>query len=131
MLEPVHIGIRVSDIERSVAFYTKVFNAKAVKRTQTPNALCTFMRVGEMLIELVKREGDTPLPSEQCHIAFVTDNIFKEVETLKEKGLVFAENSYPFSKDIPKQIGENSYIFFFRGPDGELFEICQNAGTAS
>lgn len=130
MLEPVHIGIRVSDMNNSIDFYANVLGAEVVKYIQTPNALCTFLRMGERLIELVKRDGDTPQASEQCHVAFLTNDILREIQTLKEKGLVFSENTYPFSGDIPKEIGENAYIFFFRGPDGELFEICQNAGNA-
>lgn len=130
MLEHVHIGIRVSDMERSINFYKNIFGLEVLKSTQTPNAQCTFLGMGKTLIELVKREGDVPTASEQCHLAFITEDIFREIKVLKEKGLVFYEDAYPFSKDEPKKIGDDSYIFFFRGPDRELFEICQNAGNA-
>jgi len=129
MLKHVHIGIRISDIEKSAKFYTELMGCTVVSSVVTPNAKCTFISAGGTLIELVSREGDVPAASEQVHIAFYTDDIYASIEKIRAYGVEFKEDSYPFSLDKPKQIGDNSYIFFFRGPDGELIEICQNAGT--
>lgn len=129
MLKHVHIGIRVKDMKDAVDFYTKVMGLSVVSTVVTPNATCTFLSAGDTLIELVYKEDAVPVASEQVHLAFCTEDIFAEVARLKKSGLSFTENSYPFSLDSPKKIGDNSYIFFFRSPNGELIEICQNAGT--
>lgn len=129
MFKHVHIGIRVTDTDRSVKFYTEVMGCTQVSDVVTPNARCTFLSAGDTLIELVNKGGAAPRASEQLHLAFLTDNINASIDALLAHGVAFEEDAYPFSLDKPKQIGENSYILFFRGPDGELIEICQNAGT--
>lgn len=131
MFRHIHIGMRVADVGKSTKFYTELLNCKLVKNVVTPNAKCTFLSSGDTLIELVGKDGGTPPASEQMHLAFFTDDIFASVKRLLEYGVKLEEEGYPFSKDNPRQIGENSYILFFRGPGGELIEICQNAGTGN
>lgn len=129
MLEHVHIGIRVRDIGKSAKFYSELLGCTMVSSVVTPNAKCTFLSAGNTLLELVSKEGKVPEASEQVHLAFSTDDILASIENLRAHGVEFKEDGYPFSLDKPKQIGVNAFIFFFRGPDGELIEICQNAGT--
>lgn len=129
MFKHVHVGIRVTNTDRSVKFYTEVMRCSLISDVVTPNARCTFLSAGDTLIELVNKGGVAPCASEQVHLAFLTDDISASINNLSAHGVEFKEGAYPFSLDKPKQIGDNSYIFFFRGPDGELIEVCQNAGT--
>jgi len=49
-----HVGITVSDLDRSIAFYTKVFGFKVLKKTAS-NA---YLYHGEDMLEIMQAEPD-------------------------------------------------------------------------
>jgi len=82
-----HIAIYVSDLERSIDFYTK-FGLKILRKTAMPHAM---MYLGNDILEIIprlaeeKKEGfSPPFP---YHIAFYTDDIEEDIKRLRELGI--------------------------------------------
>jgi len=113
-----HIGIKVTDMEKSLEFYTKVLECKILKNYTYPESHIVFLDAHGTIIELVYKEKNEKRdmgPVE--HIAFKVENLEEKIEKLKEYGI----------KDIsePKIVGKGK-IVFFNGPDNERFEyVCR------
>ncbi len=119
-----HIGVFVSDIERSIAYYEKILGFECYEKTDIENPSgvirLAFIRNGSCIIELVQKpnaiqKSDGPVD----HIAMVVDDIDAAMKSLKAKGVVF-EKDEPVV--LPTLFNGVKYAFF-RGPDGEQLEI--------
>ena len=54
-----HVGVRVSDMARSIAFYTDVFGFRLVQRFALGDEDLTFMEAGAARLELIASPGAT------------------------------------------------------------------------
>lgn len=109
-----HIGIKVLDINASIAFYTEILEAKILKDYQYPESRLVFLEVGGTIIELIsKAENSERALGPIEHIAF-------KVDSLKEKMTLLDENGIAYT--APRTVG-SAEIIFFEGPNNERFEF--------
>lgn len=115
-----HVGIVVQDMQASIEFYTKVLGCTVRRQTNEGNPQFTLLDAGGQEIELLKFAEDTKERGEGVisHIAFVVDDIVKEINRLKELGVSLAT-------DQPTEVAGGMKIFFFNGPSGESVEFMQ------
>ena len=126
-----HIGLPVSDIERSVGFYQKLGFQKVMGREFDDGG-------GLVKVAMMEREGVVmelyQLPPDQLsadirtrkdghldHIAFNVKDIDKAFEEVKSAGLIPLQNE-PVKLDLWKK---GCRYFSIRGPDGEKLEFNQ------
>ncbi|MCF4114571.1 MULTISPECIES: VOC family protein [Dethiosulfovibrio] len=120
-MRSAHIGIRVSDLERSLSFYVDKLGCRLSHRIDTPTSRLAFITAGDTTFELVEKAPMTE-HNGAIHLAFVVEDMDETVKKLEESGVHLDKNEV-----IPFQEGK---ILFFQGPDGETLELCQDVGTA-
>ena len=116
-----HFSIPVSDVDRSIKFYTEVVGCKFL--SSLPNKSITFLDAGGICVLLIKR--DAPIQkgaaemSDGVHHAFMIDGDQYEAakQSLKTKGvdIFFEEDRRGGTIDGPR--------FYFRDPDGTPLEF--------
>ena len=116
-----HFSIPVSDVDRSVKFYTEIVGCKYL--TQRPDKGITFLDAGGVCVLLIKR--DAPIikgqldMSDGVHHAFMLgpDEYQAAVEGLRAKGVdvFFEEDRRGGTIDGPRA--------YFRDPDGTTLEF--------
>ncbi len=112
-----HIGIKVTDIERSKKFYTEVLDCKIIKDYQYPAANLVFLDAHGTIIELIyKAENEERAIGPVEHIAFKVESLDEKMEKLKSLGVEV--------QGEPRVVG-SARIVFFDGPDGERFEFVE------
>jgi catechol 2,3-dioxygenase-like lactoylglutathione lyase family enzyme len=133
-----HTSLTVSDIERSIAFYTRIlgfrvertFEAKgpAIERiTGLPGAhlKVAHLRLGEFDLELIQYlspQGVRLDTSTQnvgaAHIAFYADEMDRTFRELKEKGVHFKGEPVSGAPGRPR-------VAYFLDPDGITLELVE------
>lgn len=112
-----HIGIKVTDMERSKRFYTEVLGCKVLKDYKYPASNLVFLDAHGTIIELIyKKENEPRTLGPVEHIAF-------KVDSLDEKMAMLADMNIPVIGE-PRVVG-TARIIFFDGPDGERFEFVE------
>jgi glyoxylase I family protein len=133
-----HISLTVSDLERSTAFYDKVFEFIGFKRVEVPESAQQAMKtrlkawVGQGYSisirpskgEFAKRPHDRNSPGYN-HMAFSArdrSDIEKMYELLKQMGatILDAPAEYPYSPGY--------FAVYFSDPDGLKFEFAYAPG---
>lgn len=113
-----HIGIKVTNMEKSLDFYTKVLECKVLKDYTYPESHIVFLDAHGTIIELIyKEENKERVMGPVEHIAFKVENLEEKMNQLREFGI----------EDIsePRVVGSGR-IVFFNGPDNERFEyVCR------
>jgi len=125
-----HIGIAVSDIEKSNKVFEKIFGKENYKseKVESEGVITSFFQVGENKIELVAATNDdSPIHKYLSknregmhHIAFDVEDISSEMQRLKKEGIRLLNES-------PKKGADNKLICFLHPKDtnGVLIELCQ------
>lgn len=116
-----HIGIRVSDMDRSIRFYGEVLGLSLVDRRKISDVteLAFLSTGGQTELELICKEGD-PVPQHDGmvnHFALTVTDMEAAAEQLRRHGVAFTPEKPNF---IPAL---NAWNLFFRGPDGERIEL--------
>lgn len=125
-----HIGIAVSDLEKSNELFTRLLG-KAHFKTEIvagEGVETSFFQVGETKVELLQAtRPDSPIAkylekkSEGVHhIAFDVEDIHAEVARLKAEG-------FEILNENPKEGADNKLVVFLhpRSTNGVLVELCQ------
>lgn len=135
-----HVGITVSDLERSIKFYEKNFGFKMVRRAEFDEAFFaaaptlygltnTTCPVAVMaapdgvqieLFQFTPQMNKEYIPWNRVgitHIALVTDNVLNMCEQLHK-------NNVEFCMD-PLQRDDGGYWVFMRDPDGNMIEVME------
>ncbi len=125
-----HIGIAVSDLEKSNELFKKLLGKEHFK-TETvagEGVETSFFQVGETKVELLQAtREDSPIAkfltrkSEGVHhIAFDVADIHAEVTRLKAAG-------FEILNETPKAGADNKLVVFLhpRSTNGVLVELCQ------
>ena len=81
-----HVAIMVSDLERSIDFYSKVFGMRILRKTSMPHA---FLYLGNDSLEIIpSKEVSQKTPRPLFHLAFCTEKpIEEEVKRLNAMGI--------------------------------------------
>ena len=125
-LKAHHIGLVVSDLERSMAFYGALgFEVESSLPIEGGARSLTFMRLGDFRIELFWYAETPPVlvGSEAKHLGFrhlalKTDDIDAVVAELKALGVA------PEGAEVRDVLGRYRLIFL-NDPDGTEIEITQ------
>jgi catechol 2,3-dioxygenase-like lactoylglutathione lyase family enzyme len=136
-----HVGITVSDLERSVAWYSTLLglvgdmsvggSGESLERiVQVPGASTTGMllKAGNTRLELIQYHSPPGLPfsARNCdvgasHVCFEVSDIHEAYEELIAEGVVFSTPpQYIDSGDL-----EGYTVVYFRDPDGLQLELIQ------
>ncbi len=123
----LHTRYRVSDLDKTVAFYRDVLGLQETRRSKSGRGseLVFFQAPGtEQEIEICKYDGSGPVVvgPDLTHLAFEVDDIE-----------AFAKHSaalgYPLS-DGPTRTSKGSVIGFIDAPEGYEIELIQPAPNA-
>lgn len=125
-LRPHHIGLVVSDLERSITFYEALgFATALVMESDDGSRTITFMELGGLQIELFWYAASTePAPRADDHapglrhLALRTDGLESTMADLKAKGVM--------PEDTVLRVASGGFrLALFDDPDGIEIEIMQ------
>jgi catechol 2,3-dioxygenase-like lactoylglutathione lyase family enzyme len=119
-MRTLHLGLRVSDLERSLAFYTAVGYAKLGSVPETPFGSLTMLQLPDdpfVSIELV-HDPARPVrdPGAVNHLVVQVDDLGATVAELAGRGVVAEE---------PTDHGEGMHTAWLTDPDGYRIELVQ------
>lgn len=112
-------GIRVSDLERSVRFYTENLGFRDVRRWETPRGTQTAtLELPGNTTKLTLRympflTSKLSVPEELMHMAFPVDDMKTFWHTMTERGVEFTEG------------GPDRHMVFAADPDGYELEMIE------
>lgn len=130
MLKVEHIGIAVKDFSESISLFEKLLNTKCYKQetVESEKVNTAFFIQGETKIELLESINTDGVIAKFIdkkgegihHIAFETENIYAEMERLKNEGFILLN-------ETPKNGADNKLVCFLhpKGTNGVLIELCQ------
>jgi len=125
-----HIGIAVSNLEKSIEFYEKVFGLKCYKIEEVPEqkVRTAFLMIGQTKIELLEStDPDGPVGKFIAargegihHLAFAVENIEEKLKTANEEGVRLIDTT-------PRKGADGLDIAFIHPKSalGVLIEICE------
>lgn len=124
----LHTRMRVSDMDETIAFYTRVLGLEVMERKTSPRGShLAFLKVpnSEELIELASfpPSGPVRVQEDLVHLAFQVDNLDETMRDLTAKGLTIT--------DGPTRTSSGSRFIFIDAPDGYEIELIERPpGTA-
>ena len=119
-----HIGVFVSDLDRTIKFYTDNLGFEVDGIDDLGGTKLGFVHNGNCLIEFVCPEvySNPPTRGIVDHICMLVEDIDGLVAELKAKGIEMeGEGNVGFSDKIRGGVKN----IFFRGPDGERIELME------
>ncbi|WP_229924561.1 VOC family protein [Streptomyces sulfonofaciens] len=129
-LETGHVGLNVTDLERSLAFYRAVFGFEVMAEGKEEDRRWAFLgREGRLLVTLWQQSTgsfDTAAPGLH-HLSFqvgTIDEVNAAAEVLRALGAEFAHDGV-----VPHGEGGTSGGIFFADPDGTRLEIYAPSGA--
>lgn len=129
MIKVEHIGIAVKDFSISIPLFESLLNTSCYKQEEvaTEKVNTAFFKVGETKIELlqsIEPHGVIAKFIEKKgegihHIAFDVQDIYAEMERLKNEGFILLN-------ETPKEGADNKLVCFLhpKGTNGVLIELC-------
>jgi len=126
--KPIHMMIRVLDLERAVEFYRQAFGLEVADRFDFDDFTLVYLRGREsdFEVELTWNKGRTEPYSHgdgYGHIAFCVDDLDAEHRRLQALGL----NPQPI-KEFHRDGALMARFFFLQDPDGYKIEVLQRHG---
>lgn len=124
-----HIGLNVSDLERSVAFYRQAFGFEQLAANEDGAQRFAFLGFddGPVLTLWEQSNGEFSAATPGLHhLSFQVDSVqqVREVEAvLKELSTIFVHEGV-----VAHQEGASSGGIFFTDPDGIRLEVFASAG---
>lgn len=125
-----HVGIMVTNIEQSIAFYTQVVGLKHLYTMMHGDGIIRLAFLAgtdgeESEIELIENySGQLAAEGRTHHVAFTVDDV--EAEFVRLNGLADVKVTDEEITTLPN----GARYFFFEGPDGEFLEMFQPASKA-
>ncbi len=123
-----HTGLPVSDLDRSVDFYSRLLGMELMRLREAPGE---NMRVGYVgygcedegpAIEMIQSgaPGEHPKMAPWAgHIALYVSDLYKLCETLKSEGVTFIRDAQPVRP------GSRDLVAFVQDPDGYTLELTE------
>jgi glyoxylase I family protein len=120
-----HVAIRVYDFEATMKFYTEVLGFKVSASWGEGDSRAVMMDVGDgNYIEVFAGGTKGPKPEGAfLHLALRSENVDEALEAARAAGSEVTIE--------PKDVVLGGFpvrIAFFKGPDGEIFELFQSTG---
>lgn len=124
-----HIGMTVSDMDRTIAFYCDLLGLRLALRKQNTDSELVFLDAGGGMLEIVApasgagRFRDVPITEAGMrHLTLAYDNVDAMVEQLAAAGVEIAETPRDaHNREMIKRVA------FVRDPDGILVELIERA----
>ena len=125
-----HLGIAVKSLGTSDDLFAKLLGKNSYKQesVEREGVTTSFYEVGESKIELLEAtNSESPIAKfidkkgeGIHHIAFGVEDIYEEIERLKNSGFIFISEE-------PKDGADNKLVVFLhpKSTNGVLVEICQ------
>ena len=129
-----HLGIAVKDIKASNQIFEDLLGVAPYKEEEvkSEHVLTSFFQIGESKIELLQATNESSAIHKFIekkgegihHIAFDVEDIYFEIDRLKEKGYVMIH-------DQPKDGADNKLIAFLhpKSSNKVLVELCQDRAS--
>jgi lactoylglutathione lyase len=124
----LHTMLRVGDLDRSVAFYTKVLGMNLLRTTERPDQKYSLAFVafgqgnagGQGEIELTYNHGvhEYDLGTAYGHIAIAVPDVYSACERIRQAGGNITREPGPVK-------GGTTVIAFVQDPDGYKIELIQ------
>lgn len=118
-----HIGVRVSNMQRSLEFYVNDLGMELTDKYERPGGtVLAFLQAGTCVLELIyspKVDVKALTAGQVDHVCFECDDIEEYIARLEGKVEVISEIGH-----MPDVQGGAKNIFF-KGPDGERIELFQ------
>lgn len=127
----LHTMIRVSDLARSIAFYTDVLGMQLLRKSENTQCEYTLAFVGYgdeshgAVIELTYNWGKSNYEHGNAfgHIAIGVDDIYATCDTIRLSGAKIVREPGPVK-------GGHTQIAFIDDPDGYKIELIQNKNAS-
>ncbi len=118
----LHTRMRVSDLDKTIRFYTTVLGLEVIERKTSPRgSQLAFLRVpnSEELIELTSfpLSGPVKVQEDLVHLAFQVESLDETIASLNAKGVKVT--------DGPTHSSSGSRFIFIDAPDGYEIELIE------
>ncbi|WP_432696538.1 lactoylglutathione lyase [Marinobacterium sp. YM272] len=120
----LHTMLRVSDLEKSLSFYTDVLGMKLLRRKDYPEGKFTLAFVGygeesEQTVLELTHNWDTSgydLGNGYGHVAIEVEDVYAACDSIKAKGGEVVREAGPMKHGT-------SILAFVKDPDGYMIEL--------
>jgi lactoylglutathione lyase len=118
----LHTRMRVSDMDETISFYTKVLGLEVLERKVSPRGShLAFLKIpnSEELIELCSfpPSGPVTVQEDLVHLAFQVENLDDTIAALNSMGIPIT--------DGPTRTSSGSRFIFINAPDGYEVELIE------
>jgi len=118
----LHTRMRVSDLDRTIRFYTEVLGLEVLERKTSPRgSQLAFLKVpnSDELIELTSfpPSGPVQVQEDLVHLAFQVESLDDTIAALGAKGVPIT--------DGPTATSSGSRFIFIDAPDGYEIELIE------
>lgn len=120
----LHTMFRVSDLDKSIAFYTEVLGMRVLRKNDYPDGEFTLAFVGyadeseSAVIELTYNWDDREYEQGSAfgHVAIEVDDVYAACEEIKARGGIVTRDAGPMKHGT-------TVIAFVKDPDGYSIEL--------
>ena len=125
----LHTMLRVGDLQKSIAFYTEIFDMKLLRKKEYPEGEFTLAFLGygdekdNTVIELTHNWGTTQynLGDGFGHLAIEVDDVYKATDAIRQQGGKIIRDAGPMNAGT-------TIIAIVEDPDGYAVELIGKKG---
>ncbi|MBQ0784770.1 MAG: lactoylglutathione lyase [Amphritea sp.] len=123
----LHTMLRVTDLQKSISFYTDILEMKLLRRKEFPDGKFTLAFLGygpeseTTVLELTHNWGtsDYDMGNAYGHIAIEVEDVYAACEKIKSHGGLVVREPGPMMHG-------STILAFVRDPDGYMIELLGN-----